>query len=520
MTLSRLRDKVPALIVNQWLEEWNEIDWDPARHQSKPPEYFYMFTLSANELRALSEVYRRKSDPSSASSLDLSAQRYHDRKRSEEIGRYVKYGFPWSDLSEAKRRSGEFSTLRKPGWLPTAIVVNILRPGDERDGRIVRNDAAIEIANNHSMATLSLPDLPLPTGSPPPIEVIDGQHRLLAFTDDSSGDFQLPVIAFHGLDRSWQAYLFWTINIKPKRINASLAFDLYPLLRNEDWLDKFYGHSIYRDVRAQELVHIIHSHDRSPWRNRINMLGEPHQGRKLVSQAAWIRSLTASMVKQWDPDSPRIGGLYGAPPSEDNTVLPWPLAQQAAFLIFLWQHMAESVASTEAIWARTLREQASQDSQPTSDSRNPDAAFSGEFTLLNTDQGVRGFLQVANDLFFISSAELGLLEWSSSPPSSEEGDLVNSYIRSAIEIEQIESFTGELCSALAEFDWRSSSFPGAEFSIDQQRRQAAYRGSGGYAMLKADLLRHLEHLDQPFSQRIQSCATEIIDLLGIARATD
>ena len=63
-----------------------------------------------------------------------------------------------------------------------------------------------------------------PSGMPP-LEVIDGQHRLWAF-DSADEDFELPVVAFHGLDISWQAYLFWTINIKPKRINPSLAFDL------------------------------------------------------------------------------------------------------------------------------------------------------------------------------------------------------------------------------------------------------------------------------------------------------
>jgi hypothetical protein len=52
------------------------------------------------------------------------------------------------------------------------------------------------------------------------------------------------LVAFHGLDLSWQAYLFWTINIKPKRINPSLAFDLYPLLRSENWLDKAEGHFV------------------------------------------------------------------------------------------------------------------------------------------------------------------------------------------------------------------------------------------------------------------------------------
>ncbi len=80
-------------------------------------------------------------------------------------------------------------------------------------------------------------------------------------------------MAFYGLDVSWQAYLFWTINIKPKRINPSLAFDLYPLLRAEDWLDKAEGHYVYRESRSQELTEALWSNPDSPWYDRINMLG-------------------------------------------------------------------------------------------------------------------------------------------------------------------------------------------------------------------------------------------------------
>ena len=52
----------------------------------------------------------------------------------------------------------------------------------------------------------------------PPIEIIDGQHRLFAFDDDEEpdGDFDVPVVLFLDLDISWQAYLFWTINITAK----------------------------------------------------------------------------------------------------------------------------------------------------------------------------------------------------------------------------------------------------------------------------------------------------------------
>src|SRR5439155_23557944 len=112
-----------------------------------------------------------------------------------------------------------------------------------------------------------------------PFEIIDGQHRLWAFDEaigegELPGDFELPVVAFHGLDIGWQSYLFWSINVSPKRINPSHAFDLYPLLRAQDWLETFSELKIYREARAQEITELLFIHPRSVWHQRINMLGE------------------------------------------------------------------------------------------------------------------------------------------------------------------------------------------------------------------------------------------------------
>jgi hypothetical protein len=52
--------QVPALKVHQWLSGWNKIDFDAEEHRAKPPEYFYLFTLPARELRSLSGIVRRQ----------------------------------------------------------------------------------------------------------------------------------------------------------------------------------------------------------------------------------------------------------------------------------------------------------------------------------------------------------------------------------------------------------------------------------------------------------------------------
>ena len=120
----------------------------------------------------------------------------------------------------------------------------------------------------------------------------------IAFARDGEvdGHFELPVVLFYDLDISWQAYIFWSINVTPTRISPSMAYDLYPLLRTADWLEQVEGPMTYRETRAQELTEALWNHPESPWEKRIGMLGRE---RGKVSQAAFVRSLTLSFVRGW-----------------------------------------------------------------------------------------------------------------------------------------------------------------------------------------------------------------------------
>lgn len=492
--------QVPVLTVNQWLPGWNKIDFDPAEHRAKPAEFFYLFSLPARELRSLSGIVRRVAKHAAPRTDDLGIQRQHDPERSEEITRFVEYGYPWSTLGEAKRASEEFNDLRKPGWLPTAIVLNVLVKGSERNGSVVADADLATIVEVDGLPRLQLPYHNwaanwLPSGLPP-FEVIDGQHRLWAFEGASQlENFELPVVAFIGLDISWQAYLFWTINIKPKRINSSLAFDLYPLLRNEDWLDRAEGHSIYRETRAQELTEIMWSYPESPWYDRINMLGERQN--RWVSQSAWIKSLTATFIRSWDSRSGSTGGLYGGRSKKQGEVLGWSRAQQAAFLVFAWNALKTSVSKSEADWATDLRKPArvDNDKPPRPDDLKPadDLAFYGPFSLICTDQGVRGFLQVANDLCYQRASLLKLSKWMPDERSSPNPvDAVKTSLES-LPNQDFSPFVSAIGAALASFDWRTSAAPGLEEAT--RRAKLVFRGSGGYKELRTQLLEHLSAAD-------------------------
>jgi DGQHR domain-containing protein len=382
-----------------------------------------------------------------------------------------------------KKKIWQIRRPEKTGLASHIIVVNVLKKGEQRRGLEVAGKDLIEISKpDEQTAKIRLPEkFDGPQWKPSglhPVEIIDGQHRLWAFESDGFGEhFELPVVAFHGLDISWQAYLFWTINIKPKRINASLAFDLYPLLRTEDWLEKLEGHSIYRETRAQELTEALWAMRASPWYQRINMLGESGMKVQMVSQAAWIRALISTFVR-------RSKGLFGAALGEHREPLPWSRAQQAAFLIFIGQEMRDAVQHTKDQWTKSIRAVPKQ-----VDTGDPDPAFYGPNTLFSTDQGIRGLLNVTNDMCFQRARELKLDTWRIPGNGDASDEAAVSGALKSLKNEKVASFVADLCKCLAKYDWRTSAAPG--LTEPERARKAAFRGSGGYKDLRLDLLNRI-----------------------------
>lgn len=499
--------KTPALKVNQWLKEWEEVVFDKKARRAKPDPFFFLFTLPAKDLRALCGIYARSATDRSRGHDDTGIQRRHDEERSNEIQEFIRFGHPWAGLSNAKRKSAEYSDLKKPGWLPTAIVVNILRPGDERQGDKLLPADSISIETERGQCFVELPRMfsgsKWRSKSVPPIEVIDGQHRLWAFDEfDVDGKFDLPVVAFQGLDISWQAYLFYTINIKPKRINASLAFDLYPLLRTEDWLEKFEGAAIYRETRAQELVDLLYSTPQSPWKKQINMLGESGRG-DMATQAAWVRALMATFIKSWEGKKVGIGGLFGAPVGSHELVLPWSRHEQAAFLIEVGRCFKQAVSGVRTGWAQSLRKVT-----PADGDSSHDPAFFGRYTLISQDQGIRGLLNMANDLTFLHADELKLEKWGDGGSPGDSDEQLISKALSSLRKRPVAAFIQDLTQELSDFDWRAYSAPG--LTSDQSLLKSGFRGSGGYRTLRQQLLLHLSKV----KGNVGKLAKQAIERLG------
>lgn len=479
---------IPAIACRQWLTDWNGYPFPQDHARARPPEELIVFSMPAKLLRKLSGVYVRKREGGLATGI----QRAHEKERSEKIADYVRAGYPFGDLSKKQKADPENKKLKKPGWLPTAIVVNILKSGDERRGKKVSSKDLIEVkkSENGSAVTLTIPDdVENPSWQPeafPPIEVIDGQHRLFAF-DEMSGlpdDFELPVVAFHGLDIGWQAYLFWSINVSPKKINPSHAYDLFPLLRTQDWLEATPSAHVYREARAQELTELLYRHPKSPWNGRINMLGDRRTG--WVSQAGWVQSIFNSFLSLGNTGRSRKG-LFASNLSPTLGPLEWSRPQQAAFLIFLWTALQQAIAKKNNGWPVPLRVI---QGAPLDLGDGHDPAFVGPKTLLNQDQGIRGWSLAMNDLLWSQAIPLKLDQWECD--QVDVGETRDEDIDACLESIQKEEFAKPIIEAityLAEFDWRTFDAPGLD-EVEQQIK-AGYRGTGGYSRIRLALLKEV-----------------------------
>lgn len=511
-----LQRKIPLLKVPQWLRSWEAGGWHPDEGLGEPPHHFYVGAMPLRTLYALSGVRRRDPDARKREHPQPGYQRAHEDKRSKDIARYIQYGYPLSSQSTLDPK--EHSHLIHPGWLPGAILVNLIPEGGTRargaaDVKL-RPEHAARIVEENGGVCLMLPETldgngPIPADALEPFEVIDGQHRLFAIAEDFDPEdgYCVPVVFFDNLSPAWQAYLFWVINVEPKKINPSLAFDLYPELRSQKWLESGEAIRVYREHRAQELTEILWRHPDSPWQERIELFGKRIAGH--VSNAAFIRTLTVSFVRPWGREE-KIGGLFGAIDQHGKAyVLPWRRAQQAAFLIRIWQKVEEAVNNSQARWVTECANKKSQYSLPNEAKHHP--AFAGEYSLLATDQGVRAISVVFNAICQANYTALALHAWQRDDiaTTTDEATVTDS-LRDLDGFHDINTFLAKVSKTLIDgFDWRTSSFPG--LTPSEKDAQSVYRGSSGYSALQRKLM---EVLCTKGDEEVALAAREAKRLLG------
>jgi DGQHR domain-containing protein len=510
--MARLR--LPALTVHQWVPTWDHASWGGKTGKSIPPKEFYLSSMPIGLLRSLSGVRPRTKEARRVQEPDAGYQRSHDDERLQKISRYLEYGYPLSSANSLDPH--QHVELINPGWLPTAILVNVLAPSEIRP----KGSASLKVKAAHLVKILKSKggteieapdDVDLNEDKElAPLEIIDGQHRLLAIDrlDDAPEEYEVPVVLFDNLSLEWQAYLFWVINVEPKKINTSLAFDLYPELRNQEWLEKGESIKIYQEHRSQELTEALWRHPKSAWRDRIELFGKRVEGH--VSNAAAIRSLAATFVRAWprkredEDEFRRLGGLFGsvAKDGDSSFVIGWKRSQQAAYLIAVWSAVRHAVRGSKTPWAEALR-----GGQKAGDD---DPAFFGGSSLLATDQGFRCVCFVFNAVSQVAHEDLNLSGWFTKAQSDPTVQAVDKCIEELQAKRNICAFLDAVADPLInKVDWRTSSAP--NLSPTQHQVQAQYRGSSGYSALNRAALNALLKAKDPL---VSGAATRVSQIVG------
>lgn len=186
----------------------------PAVKVEQPVGTFYAVAINSELLQDVSfssrAEYKRKDLVDGIFSLVNGNQRELDEDRSKEIAKYIdstEATFPNSIILGANvDKSGNFITDSKKRW------------------RIEEDNGLyfLVIPSKEKIATL-----------------IDGQHRLSGFNFSERKNMQLLCSVFIDLPAPYQAYIFATININQKKVNKSLAYELYGFKLEEESREKW-----------------------------------------------------------------------------------------------------------------------------------------------------------------------------------------------------------------------------------------------------------------------------------------
>jgi hypothetical protein len=164
--------------------------------------------------------------------------------------------------------------------------------------------------------------------------------------------------------------------------------------------------------------------------------------------------------------------------------------------------MQKAIEQCSWPWAKDLRNAA----HPSLFQDGDDLAIFGENSLMATDQGIRGFLFVINDLLFVAEDQLQLRAWTwesvyegaAAKKLAATEEEAQTMALASLKKTLIAGFINDVVLSLAEYDWRTSSTDG--LSEEQRKEKLVFRGSSGYKELRKQLLEHLARNDGPVGQ--------------------
>lgn len=234
---------------------------------NQPLGTFYVFKISAFELRQLVDTEPYFLSLENNIFKNDGIQRRFDENRSREIANFLK--------------STESA-------LPNSIIIagNTKNLSEERQWKIVK-----ETVNNCVEDYLLIPELKI-NGA-----VIDGQHRLFSFkhlSNDEQKSYELLCTLYLDLPNPYQAYIFATINMNQRKVDKSLAYELYGYDLNDDESNKWSPEKL-----AVFLTRNLNTDEKSIFRGHILLAANSDEILEKLSESEslnWSIS-TAAMVE-------------------------------------------------------------------------------------------------------------------------------------------------------------------------------------------------------------------------------
>ncbi len=206
------------------------------RYNQKDKE-IYIFSADPNFIKKLVKI-------SDISKNDKNFQRPYDIKRIEEIKTYL--------LGKDKLYKKGKNIYAK-GYIPNSIVINLSNKYKitEENKNIYINFPSAEEAKKFENS----------------IEIIDGQHRLLAFDDECKSklkNYKMCFVAFTGLTGDEKKEVFMVLNERQKTVDKNI------LLRQKKLLNLLLDDE---EIRYDIIVKLNNDND-SPLKSRIVLAGE------------------------------------------------------------------------------------------------------------------------------------------------------------------------------------------------------------------------------------------------------
>jgi len=178
-----------------------------------------------------------------------------------------------------------------------------------------------------------------------------------------------------------------------------------------------------------------------------------------------------------------------------------------------WKQIRQFVTKSRADWAKALLGGYEKDFKNYSESQRRELLFSGPDTQLAADQGVRGYMNILNDLLFIGNEnkKLDLDQWDWVRKTKQDDNVAVSEAFRQFEMQCKESmkYVGAIAETLADFDWRLPSALGP--SDPAYAVQAMYRGSSGYREIRR---RMLEFIKEQAREPLSGFAQQVLEKLG------